>query len=518
MGDVLVLCYHAVSPSWPSELAVTPDQLEEHLRLLRRRRYRFVTFTEAALAGPREWLCAVTFDDAFKSVLEHGFPVLAEFGIPGTVFVPTDYAHDGAQIPTHQNWVRTEHEHELACMTWEELARLSAAGWEIGSHTRSHPLLTQLPSESLHEELRGSREECSRRLDFDCRSLAYPYGVHDDRVMQAARDAGYVAAGTVPRRFESFERTPLRCPRIDPRRSDSMTKFRFINAPATRRIRASRWWRSLAWLPRRRAVLGAISRTKARLLRPLRLVRLCRNWLEIARCAVTNRPCSRFVLRNGFDLRFPGQHQSNLTIFDEIFLQRHYTRYFDVEGGDVVVDIGANAGIFAAYAVNRGCGRVVCVEPLPTNIEAIEQNAARNGIKNLAIEKAAVDARRGTAKLYVTEEDSGGNQLFDFNDDGQLQTYIEVQTLTLDDLFEKHGLETVDFLKLDCEGAEGLIFTDPPGDRMSRVRRIAMEFHDSVSPLSHEDIAAGLEGLGFTTRVENEAGSGYGYIWAQRSG
>lgn len=516
MGDVLVLCYHAVSPSWPSQLAVTPAQLEEQLHFLQRRRYRFATFTEAALAGS-ERICAVTFDDAFNSVFEYGFPLLAGLGIPGTVFVPTDFAHDGARIPTHQNWAGTDHEHELACMTWDELARLSAAGWEIGSHTRSHLLLTQLPPESLHEELRGSREECGRRLSIECRSLAYPYGDHDDRVVQAAREAGYLAAGTVPRRFESFERAPLRCPRIDPRRSDSMMKFRFMNAAATRRIRASSWWRSLAWLPRRRTVLGAISRAKARLLRPLRLARVCRNWLEIARCAMRNRPCPRFVLRNGFDLRFPGSHRSNLTIFDEIFLQRHYTRYFDVEPGDVVVDIGANSGIFAAYAVSRRCQRVICVEPLPTNIEALERNAARNGIENIAIEKAAVDSRRGTAKLFITEEDSGGNQLFEYNDDGRLQKYIEVPTVTLDDLFEKHELEAVDFLKLDCEGAEGLIFADPPRDRMSQVARIAMEFHDPVSPLAHEEITARLEGMGFATRVEDEARSGYGYIWAERA-
>jgi FkbM family methyltransferase len=517
MGDVLIVCYHAVSADWPSELAVTPDRLESHLQLLQRRGYRFVTFTEAALGSTSERMCAVTFDDAFKSVVVHGFPVLRRLGIPGTVFVPTDFADDGAPIPLHEDWVGTEHEHELACMIWKELARLSAAGWEIGSHTRSHPRLTHLPAESLHEELRGSREECSKRLHLDCRSLAYPYGDHDDRVVDAARAAGYVAAGTVPRRFESFERLPLRSPRIDPRRSDSMTKFRFLTAAATRRVRASRGWRWLGRLPRRRSVKGTIARRWRQSRRAIALARLCKNWLEVARCAADNRPCSRFVLRSGFDLRFPSRHRNNLTIFDEIFLQRDYTRYFDVEPGDVVVDVGANVGIFAAYALNRGCRRVVCVEPLPANIEAIEQNAARNGFENLVIEKGALDGRRGTAKLYVTDEDSGGNLLFDHNVDGQLQTYVEVPTLTLDDLFERHDLDGVDFLKLDCEGSEGLVFADPPRDRMSRVRRIAMEFHDSVSPLNHEEIVARLEGLGFRTWVD-DGGSGFGYIWAERAG
>lgn len=87
----MVLCYHAVSETWPAKIAVKPDQLEEQLRLLLRRGYSGATFTEAATAPANGKLLAVTFDDAFRSVLEYAFPILSRLGLPGTVFVPTSF-------------------------------------------------------------------------------------------------------------------------------------------------------------------------------------------------------------------------------------------------------------------------------------------------------------------------------------------------------------------------------------------------------------------------------------------
>src|SRR5687768_15757937 len=90
--DRLVLCYHAVSAEWPAKIAVTPDRLEEQLRLLLRRGYRGATFTEAATAPANGRFLAVTFDDAYRSVLKHAFPIMSRLGLPGTVFVPTNFA------------------------------------------------------------------------------------------------------------------------------------------------------------------------------------------------------------------------------------------------------------------------------------------------------------------------------------------------------------------------------------------------------------------------------------------
>ena len=101
---------------------------------------------------------------------------------------------------------------ELACMSWDTLRELAAAGWEIGSHTQSHPMLTELDAVTLREELVESRAECERRLDRQCDSLAYPYGGCDARVAIAAAAAGYRFAVTIPR--EATAPLPLQWPRV----------------------------------------------------------------------------------------------------------------------------------------------------------------------------------------------------------------------------------------------------------------------------------------------------------------
>jgi len=240
--DVLVLCYHAISESWPAPLSVTPHSLERQLRLLVARGYRGATFTEAVLAPPAPRTLAVTFDDAYRSVLELGFPVLSELGLPGTVFVPTAFAGSEAPMawPGIDHWLDGPHERELRPMSWDALRELAGSGWEIGSHTHTHAHLPQLDDVPLSQELSHSRRECEQRLGVPCRSLAYPYSDHDRRVAEASRAAGYEAAGILrgrPRRPD-----PLRWPRIGVYHTDDLARFRLKISPAVRRIRSIRAW------------------------------------------------------------------------------------------------------------------------------------------------------------------------------------------------------------------------------------------------------------------------------------
>ena len=242
MSDTIVLCYHAVSERWPADLSITPRALEEQLELLVRRGYRGVTFTEAVTGPPDGKVLAVTFDDAYRSVLELGLPILERLGLPGSVFVPTDYAGTERPMswPGIEQWREGEFERELVPMSWEELRRLAGEGWEIGSHTRSHPHLTQLADDALAAELRDSRAACEQHLERACESLAYPYGDHDDRVVAAAGGAGYRVAGTLPSRFGS--RDPLRWPRVGVYYGDDGRRFRAKVSRVVRGLRASRVW------------------------------------------------------------------------------------------------------------------------------------------------------------------------------------------------------------------------------------------------------------------------------------
>ncbi len=196
MNDLLILCYHAVSEDWPTELAVSPAQLDSQLRFFIRRGYRPATLSAALERPPGSKTLVVTFDDAYASVLERALPAMSVLGVPATVYVPTAYiAAEGAlQWESMQRWLDTPYEDELRCMSWEDLRSLAAAGWEVGSHTSTHPKLPSLADAELAAELADSKARCEEEIGQPCRALAYPFSAYDRRVMDAARAAGYESA------------------------------------------------------------------------------------------------------------------------------------------------------------------------------------------------------------------------------------------------------------------------------------------------------------------------------------
>jgi peptidoglycan/xylan/chitin deacetylase (PgdA/CDA1 family) len=241
MGEVIVLCYHAVSETWETSEAVTPEALERQLLLLKRRGWRSVTFSEAATAtASDDRTMAITFDDALRSVKELAFPILSSLGLTATVFVPTAHATTGTACAWSglDRWLATPHAGELTPMSWDDIAMLADSGWEIGSHTCTHPRLTQLDDTRLACELVQSREASVPFLGHPLETIAYPYGDTDERVAAFARRAGYSAGAGLSSDLRLLGR--YRYPRIGVYRRDSSWRFRLKTTPATRRIRAAR--------------------------------------------------------------------------------------------------------------------------------------------------------------------------------------------------------------------------------------------------------------------------------------
>jgi peptidoglycan/xylan/chitin deacetylase (PgdA/CDA1 family) len=227
---VLVVCYHAVSRDWRAELAVSPEQLEDELSYLLGRGFDPVTFSEAVAGSEPARLLAVTFDDAYRSVYDRARPILENLGVPGTVFVPT--AFPGSRAP--MSWSGIDEfldgpsAAELVPAGWDELRALSRSGWEIGSHTRSHPHLPSLGDAELSRELEESRWECERHVGVPCTAIAYPYGDTDERVAKAAAAAGYIAGAALyePLMRRSTLSDPMRWPRLVFNRRDGRLRAR----------------------------------------------------------------------------------------------------------------------------------------------------------------------------------------------------------------------------------------------------------------------------------------------------
>ena len=187
-----VLAYHRVSAD-RDELAVHPESFRRHVQALCDARYETVsldTGLDRLDAGETDVrMVAVTFDDGYLDVAEHALPVLAELGIPATIYVATAVTAGNARFA----WYR----HQPPLITGEELALLAAGDLvEVGAHTRTHPSLPQLDDAAARGEIAGSRQELELVLGRPVTTFAYPAGRFSPRDVEIVRAAGFRAAVT----------------------------------------------------------------------------------------------------------------------------------------------------------------------------------------------------------------------------------------------------------------------------------------------------------------------------------
>ena len=185
---VPILMYHVITGAPPgaanAQLWVRHETFAAEMRALQRAGYHAITLRQAFDAWqhggplPRKPV-VVSFDDGYLSQYRYARPVLRRLGWPGVLNLELRNLGRGG-------------------LTEREVRVLLADGWELDSHTLTHPDLTMVSDAQLRAEVAGSRRELRRRFgagvaEFFC----YPAGRYDDRVLAAVRAAGYRGATTV---------------------------------------------------------------------------------------------------------------------------------------------------------------------------------------------------------------------------------------------------------------------------------------------------------------------------------
>jgi len=207
-----VLAYHAIGRCARTEdrynLFVSRDAFADQMRFLARRR-RVVTLDDAierrVPAGPPA--VAITFDDAYRNVLENAVPILREHGFPATIFVPTGWT---GQPP---GWLQASC--DLVVMDGDELRRARELGTSLQSHGDGHEHMPSLSDDAARIDVATSTERLERLTGERPRYFAYPFGDLSPRLSDMVRDAGYSAAfaidrpGTDPFAYERTQITPL---------------------------------------------------------------------------------------------------------------------------------------------------------------------------------------------------------------------------------------------------------------------------------------------------------------------
>lgn len=205
-----VLCYHKVERR--HELGITrlsPRRFATQIGALARAGWQTLTLAELRAtmrgerrAGGRDLL--ITFDDAYRGLRDHAFPVLRDAGFTAVCFIITDFAG------RLNRWDVAYGGRRFAHLAWRDIEGWAARGIEFESHTATHPRLPWLGERRLVDELSRSRAAIGSALGVPPSAIAYPFGAADQRVTSVARQCGYTVGFAVGGRWSG---DPMRVPR-----------------------------------------------------------------------------------------------------------------------------------------------------------------------------------------------------------------------------------------------------------------------------------------------------------------
>lgn len=221
-----------------------------------------------------------------------------------------------------------------------------------------------------------------------------------------------------------------------------------------------------------------------------------RNWLCLTK-HILGRPAicqSRWL-----DSKFYLSDFGSFIMFD---YEEPLADVFKPTGGDVVLDIGAHQGRYSMLAsrlVGDG-GRVVALEPHPSNFETLTRNLQLNGISNVSPLQLAAHSKSSTMVLFETDSSpwhSMSSQL-PIRLGARLRRKIEVTATTIDELVKELDLEKVDWVKIDVEGVEYDVLRGMASVLEKNLPRLVIEVHSAESGRLVREY---LRARGYATRI-----------------
>ena len=167
-----ILMYHSISDekehSHPYyHVNTSPAVFAEHMQLLREHQYRVIHLHEIETAFQDEHsnkYVVITFDDGFRNFYTSAYPILTKYNFSATVFLPTAFIGD-----ERLSFKGKE------CLTWKEVRSMQQSGIQFGSHTHSHPQLSDLSAQEIEREIEQSKYAIENHLGTSVRAFAYPF-------------------------------------------------------------------------------------------------------------------------------------------------------------------------------------------------------------------------------------------------------------------------------------------------------------------------------------------------------
>lgn len=219
-ASLIVLMYHSIhpgrgAPDW--RWAVSLARFRKQLDLLHAYGWQTVCIRDLALQRIPSRAVVITFDDGYADNFT-AFEELEKRKMRATWFI---VSHD---IGKTSSWADLGLSSK-PMLTAGQLRAMAASGMEIGSHSWSHCRLTELEDFSLQDEVTSSKAELENLLGSPVESFAFPYGLHDNRTVEAVRLAGYQKACITRSGWALIDEDLFRIRRISVFNNDNLAAF-----------------------------------------------------------------------------------------------------------------------------------------------------------------------------------------------------------------------------------------------------------------------------------------------------
>ena len=176
------------------KLSFSPEKLEQFLIFFQENNIKTLTFWDLKeiIEGEKkapEKAVFLTFDDGYLDHYTNAFRMLKKYNAKGTFFIITE---------------KPDHDPNYA--TWDQIKEMAEDGQEIGSHSKTHPNLSNLSFEQIQEELRESKKKLEEKIQKPIISFCYPAGEYDNRVLKIVKEEYLFARTTSPGKYFSLQR------------------------------------------------------------------------------------------------------------------------------------------------------------------------------------------------------------------------------------------------------------------------------------------------------------------------
>ncbi|HDP99962.1 MAG TPA: polysaccharide deacetylase family protein, partial [bacterium] len=238
---VPILAYHKISDDFDWGItAVSKKAFEAQIKYLFENNFQTISIhqylNKFGNLNTRQRPVIITFDDADESVFNAAFPILKKYQYHASVFVISNFI--GKINSWDANLFRRYSKH----LSRQQLKELTTAGWEIGSHTASHPDLTRLSEQQLINELENSKKLIADLIQKPVDYIAYPFNRFNPRVLQMAQKIGYRAGFALSIRPDVDQLLlNFAIPRIGVYSIDGLTNFRKKLSFSKFEIRKQKW-------------------------------------------------------------------------------------------------------------------------------------------------------------------------------------------------------------------------------------------------------------------------------------